>query len=214
MHAYDTTTLPLHERRGINLHPCPVIEMPQRPRVIGLAGRMGAGKDTVAALLRMRGYERIAFADALKAEVVAAIESRSFPEILWKEHPDIAAIIHTGAATPESVTTRPYLSWMRVLLQWWGTEYRRTQDPLYWIQRLAESVHSEHYSVSDVRFANEAGFIQSIGGEVWLVHGRTTSGGIEGHASEALTGVVPDKTIDNSGSLYDLAVAVTGALSA
>ena len=39
------------------------------PRVIGLSGPAGSGKDLVGALLQMVGYEQVAFADELKIEI-------------------------------------------------------------------------------------------------------------------------------------------------
>jgi len=44
----------------------------------------------------------------------------------------------------------------RSLMQWWGTEYRRNQDPNYWVKRAADKMNDTGlYVVSDVRFPNE-----------------------------------------------------------
>lgn len=52
------------------------------------------------------------------------------------------------------------------LLQWWGTDFRRTQDPDYWVKRMFESIPSniDIALVSDVRFQNEADSITERGG--------------------------------------------------
>lgn len=52
------------------------------------------------------------------------------------------------------------------LLQWWGTEFRRAQDPDYWVNKLFASIPSntDIALVSDVRFPNEADGIVSRGG--------------------------------------------------
>lgn len=52
------------------------------------------------------------------------------------------------------------------LLQWWGTEFRRAQDPDYWVKKLAASIpgNTNIALVSDVRFVNEADYITGAGG--------------------------------------------------
>ena len=52
------------------------------------------------------------------------------------------------------------------LLQWWGTDFRRAQDPDYWVKRTFESIPSniDIALVSDVRFQNEADSITERGG--------------------------------------------------
>ena len=194
-------------RPSFPVRPRPTLEIARRqPFVIGLAGRMGSGKDTVAALLRMRGYDRRAFADALRQEVRDAVGAREAPSALPI---GLVAKIRAGVLTSAMVDQKPMLDDMRRLLQFWGTEYRRSQDPEYWIQRLAESLTTgRYYAISDVRFANEAEFVRRMGGKVWMITGRRGDGGIKGHSSERLD-FDADATIDNSGTIYDLAVAVT-----
>jgi hypothetical protein len=52
------------------------------------------------------------------------------------------------------------------LLQWWGTEFRRAQDPDYWVKKLFASIptNTDIALVSDVRFPNEADSITQRGG--------------------------------------------------
>jgi hypothetical protein len=52
------------------------------------------------------------------------------------------------------------------LLQWWGTEYRRAQDPDYWVKKVQEKIYDFHgvVLIADVRFQNEFSFIKEIGG--------------------------------------------------
>ena len=53
------------------------------------------------------------------------------------------------------------------LLQWWGTEYRRTQDPDYWVKKLVVRIKNESPDVAlitDTRFVNEAQAIKDLGG--------------------------------------------------
>lgn len=66
---------------------------------------------------------------------------------------------------PEISTLAPYGKHPK-LLQWWGTEYRRTQDPNYWTDKLFASIPSnlDIALVTDVRFPNEADGIKQRGG--------------------------------------------------
>lgn len=52
------------------------------------------------------------------------------------------------------------------LLQWWGTEYRRTQDPNYWVKHWADGINknADIVLVTDMRFENEAAAIKAVGG--------------------------------------------------
>lgn len=60
---------------------------------------------------------------------------------------------------------------IRKLLQLWGTEIRRTQDPEYWTKKaLTQVIYSlsqgKSVYLTDVRFPNEVAAIQAIGGKV------------------------------------------------
>ena len=52
------------------------------------------------------------------------------------------------------------------LLQFWGTEFRRAQNPNYWVDQLFLSIpaNTDIALISDVRFQNEADAITSRGG--------------------------------------------------
>ncbi len=129
-------------------------------KVIGLAGQQGAGKDYMYAYLRkeMEPFEvrRMAFADGVRAEVSAEV-----CEAL-------------GVSLPLSgggVWKKPYTAGQRFILQQWGTEFRREQDPEYWVKygldRLAEiDHHADIWCITDVRFGNEADAIREVGGFV------------------------------------------------
>ena len=52
------------------------------------------------------------------------------------------------------------------LLQWWGTEYRRAQDPEYWTKQWKAAVNPKADIVfsTDMRFINEAQAVKELGG--------------------------------------------------
>lgn len=77
---------------------------------------------------------------------------------------------------------------VRRILQWWGTEYRRAQDPDYWTKAweaaLAELAdRSAHILVDDVRFHNEVDVVQRNGGILIRVE-RPGFNGANDHSSE------------------------------
>ena len=179
-------------------------------RVIGLTGRMGAGKDASAALLSMLGYHRIAFADQVRHEVTDAIRRKQFPveavnSLIWP---------HLIDATTDEVWEKPTSDRMRRILQWWGTEYRRKQDPDYWIKAAVQHVGALGcYVFTDVRFPNEVAAIRELHGHVWKIWRPVEPSGIPGHISERMVDeITPDLTIENTGTLLDLAKKLREAL--
>jgi len=54
----------------------------------------------------------------------------------------------------------------RPLLQWWGTEYRRSIDSEYWVRQLAQHIELEKPQIAcitDMRFPNEMAFVKQYG---------------------------------------------------
>ncbi|CAB4131047.1 hypothetical protein UFOVP130_55 [uncultured Caudovirales phage] len=186
---------------------------PDKPRIIGLCGHMGVGKDAAAAMLSMIGYTRIAFADQVRDEVADCIQQGMVP----KKAMDRAYLPDDiRRASVEEVWAKPTSERMRRILQWWGTEYRRDEDPDYWTRSALKLAEAIPYCVfSDVRFPNEVQAIRDRGGVVWKIQRETFIDGIPGHASElAVDDITPDLTIENTGHLIDLAGKLRALLAA
>jgi hypothetical protein len=148
--------------------------------LVGFSGRAGAGKDTCAELLVRNGFRAVAFADALRQEVAESwrIDSRMLTDRSTKEWA-IPALAVANCSEPTFIIAMELLGHdlqaprsARWILQRWGTEYRRAVDSGYWVARGLQRIGRLRASgchricITDVRFANEAETVQSLGGEV------------------------------------------------
>ena len=117
-----------------------------KAKVIGLVGRAGSGKDTVYEALKAalddKTVVRVAFGDEVKREVADRHELS----------------VETIDANKDK---------FRTLLQEWGLEYRRVNDPDYWIKKIKPQMDMFHeladvIVVTDIRFINEAAYVKDI----------------------------------------------------
>ncbi len=181
------------------------------PPIIGLTGRAGAGKDTVAdCLVQHHGYAKHAFADPFKRfcqEVFGFTR-----EQLWG---------------PSELRNAPDPRWdgltPRRALQQLGTEWGRAMHPDLWVRSLlfawmrnrVERRESEFWVVPDVRFKNELQLIRDSGGVVWKIirpDGAEIVGEAGTHESEA--GVTGEHLqLFNDGPLNKIPALVAAALS-
>lgn len=157
--------------------------------VIGLGHRARHGKGTAAdAILRhcnciLKPVLHMGWADALYAEVNQALKPNAHGKNIWdyrqvgnnlvdSHFKPYAELPDWVEATPSApVESRAPYGKHAKLLQWWGTEYRRAQDPLYWIKKGIETINvfgrknpTGIVLVSDTRFINEFEAIKSLGG--------------------------------------------------
>ena len=169
---------------------------------IGLAGKSGSGKDLVADYIGVRyGYKKIAVADAIREEV------EKFIEAWFGWLAAIAPVESIINAFKAMVWEKPTHPAMRVLLQWWGTEYRRSRDPQYWTKILATKLLNDlQIVISDIRTPEEMVEVQAAGGEVWFIERAGIAPvGIKNHLTEvALEGATFDRTVKNGGTIEDL----------
>jgi hypothetical protein len=161
------------------------------PLIIGFGNKARQGKDeAIKAILEHVGNTLDAraygFGDALKREVNEAARlsggMKQLFDVLREMHNgvemNIPAIIAGAPPLPDWVVfdenapmddpLSPYGK-QRTLLQWWGTEFRRAQDPDYWVKRTIERIAGENPEVAlvrDVRFPNEFAAIHEADGYV------------------------------------------------
>lgn len=171
--------------------------------IIGLAGRAGAGKNTVADCLceLMPGARQIAFADPL----------RRIAADLYGLHPHQL----TDRDAKEAVIPQWGLS-PRQILQRLGTEVGRQIHPETWTRYLERQVRAEpgvEWIVTDVRMPNEVDTIERLGGVVWWVE-RPGAGTRHAHATESeLNPHDFSYSVANDGDLSDLRRAVAEELN-
>ena len=205
-------------------------------QIIALTGLAGTGKDTAADILATHcGFTKLAFADALRAEVQAAfnvpVELLTRRDL--KEMPTAAlALVECGDRGFIGSVALQYLKngdqidreWLfmprtpRAIMQQWGTEYRRAQRVNYWLELLRSRITQLHaldgrsrFVITDCRFENEAAMIRAMGGVVWQIT-RTDVQPVEGQHASATDGTKlhPSVVIDNSSTLHSLREAMLG----
>lgn len=117
--------------------------------IIGISGKLGSGKSTVARIVAdFLGWETWSFGYAVKT---GAAERYGFDASL--------AFTHEGKATTiDTVTTvedfgRP--ATVREILQLFGTDLTRARDKDYWVKKCPLD---KNLVIDDVRFPNEAQF--------------------------------------------------------
>lgn len=203
-------------------------------KVIGFGHRARSGKDTAVAAIveemrkRAAGYEDdtpvydarpYSFARALKEEVTAAALSAGGMINLFKpdmyflqENQNLIQLpewVQFEADAPMDDPLCP-LGKQRTLLQWWGTEFRRSVNDNYWINKMARILEKEKPQcalISDMRFPNEMAFVQKYGSAVRVDRaGLPPLRGMAGvHPSELALANTPDwewdAIIKNDGTL-------------
>ena len=139
-------------------------------KIIGISGKSGTGKTVLAQeLLKILGpgWTVLHFAQALKEEVSGIF---GFPlEWCYSIEGKNKAVPIWGGLVQHDPPKR--LMTVRELLQWWGTDVRRNEDPDYWIKKTAEEIdelpeYVRGAIIDDVRFPGEAQFIRNKAGQV------------------------------------------------
>lgn len=177
-------------------------------RLIGIAGRKGHGKDTVARMLQERGFTVQRFAGPLKAML------RAF----YKEHGVDDATIERKIEGDLKEAPCPLLlgKTPRYAMQTLGTEWGRVCiHPDLWVRSLQARVAEQTAAVPDVRYPNECEAITESGGKVVRVmaHRRVPPDHHSAHTSETAVDELPvDLEIANNGTVFELEKAVGVAL--
>lgn len=140
-------------------------------KIIAIAGNATCGKDTLFRALKHEleaevpwylndGHvKRIAFADALKEEVDDFLK-KTIGISAWTSNPDEKKLI-------------------RKFLIFWGTEFRREQDDMHWVNISAKKMSDPNaiYIITDLRYENEYHWIKKQEGTVIYLDRYINDGG-------------------------------------
>lgn len=157
--------------------------------ILAFSGKARSGKDSAAkTIISERGslykIATISFADALRQEVNSACDylvsigtakskwvwNKWQPKRLTPQQSALSLLCKTAGVTYDlNAVTEPNYphSKQRSLLQWWGTEFRRAEDPNYWVNKWRDAVAASDADViltTDLRFPNELEMVKSVGG--------------------------------------------------
>jgi dephospho-CoA kinase len=166
--------------------------------IIGISGKAGSGKDTVAQML----FEKIAggkiithFADNLK-NIISKLLRVSYQDLMNPEF------------KKKTVDLFPQYTY-RTLMQAIGTKFREI-DKDFWVKLMMETFkYSDNYTIiiPDVRYKNEAEAIKNKGGVLIRINRDIPE--INDHSSETdLDNYKFDYIINNTGTLDDLETKV------
>jgi len=149
-------------------------------RIVVFAGLAGHGKDTAAAVLMENGFQRAPLAGPLKDMIRTVLRARDY-------RPDIIERLVDGdlKETPHEAFGG---NTCRVAMQKLGTEWGRALfGEKFWLDTWSiQHCQPANYVVADCRFANEAGYLNRLGAEIYLVRRPGFVGGAGQHASEDL----------------------------
>ena len=202
-----------HQAVVVRLTPAPPImrwRLPAGHTLVGLCGAAGSGKSTAGDILVDRhGFTSWAFAEPLRDMLSAAFEPAGIDH-RWLTEPGLKEqrIPDMGPSGRE-------------LMQRFGT-CGRDIDPCFWVRLTSMAlglndlpdsapVH-DRIVITDVRYPEEAAWIQALGGHVVLVD-RPQAVPVRAHESEAhYRRLGHTAVIDNSGGLEQLHAQVSQAL--
>lgn len=169
------------------------------PRLIGIAGKAGAGKDTLAdQLVRQHGFVKYSLAAPMKKMLndLFGWTDENWQDRKWKERKSVLFNMRNIGRSIDVDSLSP-----RQLAQWLGTEVGRTiGGPDVWLNLMVREWNSLRYNldyhhgegvsepcarmvVADVRFDNEARRIRDLGGVIIRIN-RPGVAGVAQHASE------------------------------
>ena len=186
----------------VNATPTILDSLPIQPKLIGISGKAGHGKDTAAKLLPVA---RVAFADALKRD--------AFWTLIQAPLSPYLGVFESMDPRPDPITfinNIKHLPVVRAFLQNYGQAMRHAQ-PDYWIVRLFRNLDpvAFGYAITDVRYPNEADAIKHRGGivvRVWRPNfDNDLTPEAQAHDSETALDDYPfDAVLVNDGTLDQL----------
>lgn len=144
---------------------------------IGISGKICSGKDTVASeiasLVREKGktVHVTSYAKLLKEEVNEIInytkhlgDSRETTSKILSFHFKVSLeeaskaleLVIKASKVSSNLSAYERTEEIRQLMQFWGTEVRRKENPNYWVEKtISQNFHEDFVIVTDCRYSNE-----------------------------------------------------------
>lgn len=176
-------------------------------KLIGLTGYAGSGKDTFAKSLKLRGgFERVGFADAVK-EMALVLDPLLFFDTVHSGHDLLPLSTVVKSIGWEEAKKIPDV---RKYLQVLGTDaVRNIIGSDAWIRAAEAKVvghlrEGRNVVLTDVRFPNEAAFVQGYGGIVVKII-RDGVEPVNSHISDTgVDDIKVDQIVFNNGTVDEL----------
>lgn len=156
--------------------------MTKKPYVIGISGRIGAGKNYLATklaeTLHAQGFTsgETSYATPLKGELTSILElfrkkatNEEISQILNIPVNQVQHLSHLNRELVQAnldITGWTRSETIRQSLQYLGTDIRRVQDYYYWVNKVEDYFpeNVDYVFITDVRFPNEADKIHDFAG--------------------------------------------------
>lgn len=174
----------------------------ERPQVVGLLGKPGAGKDTVAdAMVFQCQYTKLKFATPLY-KIAGILLSEDWTQLIeWSQEEKAKPQERLGGKS------------LRDFLQHFGTDYMRNQyNDNIWLDILENDLklyvnYDKDVVISDVRFPNEIALVNRYNGvNVYLERdGAETN---HKHVAENVDKELATKAVDNNGDVTSTVLKV------
>jgi hypothetical protein len=175
--------------------------------LIGLTGFAGSGKDTVGAeLVKSHGFQRLSFAEALKDLAI------KIDPIVTFENDGIFSRLSGEVEVKGWERAKWEVYDVRRFLQALGGGARETFGADCWVNLVRGQIDHgdpiQDYVVTDVRYPNEAEMINGYGQGIVVRVDRHGVGPVNDHASENISSLRYDLTVNNDGTLDDVPLMV------
>lgn len=169
--------------------------------ILGISGKAGSGKDTIANIIKYSHpeYNIIHFADGIKSTVA------DLCGLNWYD-------VNTQTGKKEFVSWLDNIT-VRELLQKFGTAIRKEVHPDFWVRVTMQDIQGiDNVIIPDVRFPNEKKAIEDKGGIVIRVE-RPNIEQMDHESETALDNYSFKYIIHNDGTLEDLSEKVEELIS-
>lgn len=165
--------------------------------IIGLCGRIGSGKTTLAKICEKYGYKRLYIALPLKVLCadLLGISIDRLNEMKNDGSPidftldnDFCKTLAEKTELPldriVSIALNKHIDNVRQLLQYVGTNVIRRINPDWHVQSVAKMMkEGQNYVIDDIRYPNEKRLIDQLGGDSWYIV-RPKIDNVSNHTSE------------------------------